>query len=277
MFRAAFLACLVSFPAFGADPNGLPSPETVLRQDGAGFPKAWGTNQGRPVIAHYGMDHRIVDDPANRGEMAAALRALPSLALTLEASELFEQERGIYTHPQESGEAWERRCSAEFFPTNGGAGFRVSAGLRIQGGWNRRPEESPKHSLRLVFRKKYGAAKLKYPLFGGGVKEFDQLILRGGNNHSWLHWSASERRSADYLRDQWMRETYSAMGCASARGSFVHLYLNGLYWGIYNLAERPDQHFAAAHLGGRPALASAKRRFHATPSPFRILSALRAS
>jgi len=90
----------------------------------------------------------------------------------------------------------------EFFPTNGAVGFRERAGLRIQGGWNRRPEESPKHSFRIVFKKKYGVGKLKSPLFGDGVKEFDQLILRGGNNDSWLHWNAEERRSADYLRDQ---------------------------------------------------------------------------
>ena len=37
----------------------------------------------------------------------------------------------------------------------------------------------------------------------------------------------------------------------SARGTFVHLYLNGLYWGIYNLTERPDENFAAEHLGGK--------------------------
>ena len=48
-----------------------------------------------------------------------------------------------------------------------------------------------------------------------------------------------------------MRETYAAMGHASARGTFVHLYLNGLYWGVYNLAERPDENFAAEHLGGK--------------------------
>jgi len=250
---AAFLIIPLCITAFIAGANGLPSPESVLRQDGTGFPKTWGTNQGQPVVAHYAMDQRIVNDPANpKPEMLLALRALPSLCLTLEAADLFENERGIYAHPQETGDTWERRCSVEFFPTNGSAGFHVSAGVRIQGGWNRRPEESPKHSFRLIFRRKYGEARLKYPLFGDGVKEFDQLVLRGGNNHSWLHWSGAERRSADYLRDEWMRDTYAAMGHPSARGCFVHLYLNGLYWGIYNLTERPDEHFAASHLGGRP-------------------------
>jgi hypothetical protein len=41
-------------------------------------------------------------------------------------------------------------------------------------------------------------------------------------------------------------------GHPSARGRFVHLYLNGLYWGLYNLCERPSGPFLAAHAGGVP-------------------------
>jgi hypothetical protein len=249
----AFVLLLVfAASTFGATNFALPSPEVVLRQNGAGFPKTWGTNHGQTVIADYEMDPEIVNAPAYRDELPAALRALPSVSLHLRDEDLFGSERGIYAHPQESGEEWERRCSVDFFSTNRSREFHIVAGLRIQGGWNRRPEESPKHSFRLAFRKQFGAGKLKYPVFGAGVQEFDQLILRGGNNHSWLHWSAVERRSADYLRDEWMRRSYATMGHASARGHFVHLYLNGLYWGIYDLTERPDEHFAAAYLGGRP-------------------------
>jgi len=250
---ALLIFCSVACVTFGADNRRPISPEAVLRQDGKGFPRTWGTNNGMPVIADYEMDSEVVTNAAYRGEMVKALSALPSLQLNLDAGDLFGSTNGIYVNPKESGDAWERSCAIEFFPTNGSGGFSANAGVRIQGGWNRRPEESPKHSFRLVFKKHYGAGKLKYPLFGDGVKEFDQLILRGGNNHSWLHWSAAERRSADYLRDQWMRETYAAMGQLSARGCFVHLYLNGLYWGIYNLTERPEEHFVAAHLGGRAA------------------------
>ena len=65
-------------------------------------------------------------------------------------------------------------------------------------------------------------------------------------------WAAAreERRRGDYLRDQWLRDTQLAMGWLAARGRFVHLYLNGLYWGLYNLCERPGPAFAAAHFGG---------------------------
>jgi hypothetical protein len=40
------------------------------------------------------------------------------------------------------------------------------------------------------------------------------------------------------------------MGQVSGYGNFVHLYLNGLYWGLYNATERPSAPFAASHLGG---------------------------
>jgi hypothetical protein len=125
----------------------------------------------------------------------------------------------------------------------------VNCGIRIQGGWNRRPEESPKHSFRLVFKKQYGPGKLKYPLFGD-TGDFDTLVLRGGCNNTWLHWSGAERARGDFIRDQWMRDTLRAMGHPSARGLFVHLYLNGLYWGLYNPCERPSAPFVAAHFGG---------------------------
>jgi len=39
------------------------------------------------------------------------------------------------------------------------------------------------------------------------------------------------------------------MGHLSPDRRWVHLYLNGLYWGIYTLTERPDEGFMASHLG----------------------------
>lgn len=224
----------------------------VLNQTGAGAPPTWGTSDGKAVIADYEMDPEIVTNAAYGRELPEALRSLPSLSLVLTAGDLYDPLRGLYPNPKENGEDWERATSAELIQNDGTKGFQVDCGLRIQGGWNRRPEESPKHSFRLAFRKKYGAGKLKFPLFADqGPVEFDNLILRAGCNNSWLHWSGTERHQGDYVRDQWMRESYAAMGHPSARGMFVHLYLNGLYWGVYNLTERPDEDFAAQHLGGK--------------------------
>ncbi len=225
----------------------------VARQTGSDFPMAWGTNQGQLVAADYAMDPDIVGNPLYRDEVVPALRSLPALSLVIAPEDLFEAKRGIYAHPRETGGEWERAASVELIHPDGSPGFQANAGARIQGGWNRRPEESPKHSFRIVFKKKYGPGKLRYPLYGAeGAQEFDEFILRAGCNNTWLHWSGAERRRGEFLRDQWMRDTYAAMGHPSARGRFVHLFLNGLYWGLYNPTERPSAPFVAGHLGGKP-------------------------
>jgi len=228
-------------------------PSAVLRQTGAGFPVTWGTNNNAPVPADYEMDPDIVNHSSYRDTMEPALRALPSLSVVMGMDELFGAVPGIYANPKQSGAEWERAASVELIYNDGQPGFQIDCGIRIQGGWNRRPEESPKHAFRLAFRKKYGAGKLKHRLFErDGTDGFNELILRAGCNNSWLHWHPTEREHGDYLRDQWMRDSQAGMGHPAARGLFVHLYLNGLYWGIYNLTERPNEDFASDHFGGKP-------------------------
>ena len=166
----------VSFQEFVAD---------VLKQTGAGAPRTWGTNGGKDVVADYEMDPEIVNHPAYRDVLPEALRSLPTLSLVSAEGDLYDKAHGIYANPMQSGDDWERPTSAEFIPVDGAKGFQIDCGLRIQGGWNRRPDESPKHAFRLAFRKKYGAGKLKFPLFSSpGAEEFDNLILRAGCNNS---------------------------------------------------------------------------------------------
>jgi hypothetical protein len=52
------------------------------------------------------------------------------------------------------------------------------------------------------------------------------------------------------IRDQWLKDTVRDMGQTTTHGIFVNLYVNGLYWGVYNLVERPSAPFAADHMGG---------------------------
>jgi hypothetical protein len=40
------------------------------------------------------------------------------------------------------------------------------------------------------------------------------------------------------------------MGQPYARGRFYHLYLNGMYWGLYQTEERPESNYAESYFGG---------------------------
>jgi len=40
------------------------------------------------------------------------------------------------------------------------------------------------------------------------------------------------------------------MGQPYARGRYYHLYLNGMYWGLYQTEERPQADYAETYFGG---------------------------
>ncbi|HEX9922776.1 MAG TPA: CotH kinase family protein, partial [Anaerolineae bacterium] len=108
--------------------------------------------------------------------------------------------------------------------------------------------------FRLFFKGVYGATKLEYPIFPDSpVEAFDTLVLRGGVNRSYaghIRFAPGPNTLATYTRDEWMRSSQRDMSGIGSHGIFVHLYLNGLYWGLYNVVERPDASFSAAYLGG---------------------------
>ena len=237
----------------------------VLKQPNnpKGYPDTWGkytTISGR-AIADYEMDPDMTDDPTLRPKIIEGLKQLPVLSIVTDKDNLFSHEndsvRGgiyIFTGPpvgDNTGHGWTRPASVEMF--GGGHDFSVNCGLRLHGGHGRLAEKNPKHSFRLVFKEKYGGPKtLKYPLFGEDQPaKFDQLILRCHFGNSWQHWDGSNRKNAQYTRDVWARRMQRKMGHTSVNALYVHLFLNGMYWGMYNIAERVDDQFGKDHLGGK--------------------------
>jgi hypothetical protein len=211
-----------------------------------GFPSGPNVWTGMPSAYH--MDERVVNDAAYRDRIRDAFNSLPIVSLVCPRDELFGRQ-GLYLNSMQRGDQWERPCSAEMILPDGETAFQIDCGLRIQGGMNR--IRSPKHSFRLVFKKEYGAGKLNYALFPQSpVKKFDTLVLRADYNNSWVHWDRSAQLRAQRTRDAWMKDSHRAMGWLAAHNRYVHLFLHGLYWGVYDFTERPDANFAAAYLGG---------------------------
>ncbi len=222
--------------------------DQVLRQpqEPPGLPRA---SHGIPIV--YGMDPRVVDSPVYRDRMKEAFKSLPIVSIVCPQESMFGP-RGLYLNSMQRGDEWEKPCSAEMILPDGATAFQIDCGVRIQGNFNRIPQKSPKHSFRLVFQEKYGPAKLHYQVFPDSpLKKFDTLILRADYNNSWIHWDEAQRPRAQRTRDAWMKDSARAMGWTAGHNRYVHLFLNGLYWGVYDFAERPDANFAAAYFGGK--------------------------
>lgn len=228
------------------------------KQDPGRFPDAWGRypegkREGLPVPVDYGMDPKVVDDPSTAGRILSDLRSLPSISLVCDPVDLwgspglFGDREGIYANPMAEGREWERPVSMEWIDVKGRQSLQIDAGLRIAGQWSRKPDSTPKHGFSLRFRKDYGADRLEFPVFPDSpVQRFETLRLRGGQADAFTYFPLK----ALYAHDQVGRDLQLDLGQTAARGRYVHLYLNGLYWGLYNLAEEPTARFAADHLGG---------------------------
>ena len=230
----------------------------VVLQSGvpAGYPTTW---TGTP--ADYSMSQNAVDLPLIAGNagftvaqarevIADSLRAIPTISIVMNKDDLFHPTTGIYTNPEARGPDWERPTSVEYILPDGSEGFQVNAGIRVAGFTSRDPNLTPKHSLRLFFRDPYGPARLDYPLFPGfDIERFNQISLRANARDSWLATNGEPLSHAAYIRDQWAKLAQRDMGRLTTAGRFVHLYLNGIYWGLYNPTESPDAGFAEEHLG----------------------------
>ncbi len=269
--RAAFLLRAAAFrPGWLSSPvitHTYLFPDHVLTQpaDPEGFPTVWDspcTVSGRncqDIPADYEMDPEIV----NRGDHAARIRAgllaLPTLSLVTDVDRLFGPAEGVYVRRED----WNQQpVHAELLLPDGGRGFSTPAGLEIQGGTSPYDQgttwKSKKLSLRLLFKGDFGARSLEYPVFPDSpVTRFNTLVLDHGLNYVW-HYNGGvntedQRLRAQYVRDAFVSDLERAMGRPGVHWRFVHLYLNGLYWGISGVHERPDDKFAAAYFGGEPA------------------------
>ena len=247
--------------------------EDILKQSNTpeGYPETWGRycQINGTAKADYEMDPEMTNDPVLRPKIIEGLQSLPVVSIVTDPDNLFSHEndsvRGgiyIFTGPpvgDSTGHGWTRPASVEIFSpqssmVNGQSSMvngQWSCGLRLHGGHGRLPEKNPKHSFRLVFKEKYGPKTLKYPLFGEDEpSKFDQLILRCHFGNSWQHWKEDNRQRAQYTRDVWARRMQRRLGRTSVNALYVNLFLNGMYWGLYNIAERVDDQFGKDHIGG---------------------------
>lgn len=215
----------------------------------AGYPPVWqpGTSADYAMTSSVAPDQEIID----------ALMALPTVSVAMPVDDLFNNNTdpaigGIYANSTIArGFPWERACSAEFFGFPHGQEIQVDCAMRVFGNASRWTSR-PKHNLRLVFRSAYGPSELDFPVFGNDAwpDKVNSYLLRGQNGDSWFHPTQGQRNEALYMRDQLARSLQLAMNRPANFQEHVHLYLNGLYWGLYHTLDRNEDNSMAQRFGG---------------------------
>lgn len=218
-----------------------------------GLPSNWGGQS-----PYYGMENNANVNP---DDITDDLKTVPSLSIAIDSNDMFGGS-GIYSNPGSSGQSWERKTSLELVdpadPTGAG-NFQQNCAIRIQGGAFRSFGLTRKKSFRVLFKTQFGTndqptggeGSLKFPLFGtnpGVAQEFQTLIFRMESNDGW-QWSGAGSQP-QYARDEFGRRVQRALGQPASHGRYLHIYINGVYWGLYNVVERPDSSFAESYIEG---------------------------
>ncbi len=135
------------------------------------------------------------------------------------------------------GEEWERPAHFALYETDGTRSVSQDIGVRIHGGWSR---AFPHKSLRLYSRSDYGESRFRYRFFEGlELDNFNRLILRG----------SGQDQTATMFRDVYIQESVRHMNFDIQHFRPVIAFLNGEYWGIYNIRQRYDRFYFETHYG----------------------------
>lgn len=216
--------------------------------DAPGYPKPYSdAGNGKKAYHDYNMDAAVVNNPSYSGMILNAMKDIPTLSIAANPADMNMTANGGFYW----GEL-EKPCSVELIYSDD-SDKNVQADCGIEPHSHNRI----KRSMKISFKTEYGDDKLTtsllqdIPLNGDTAdKTLDRIVLRAGNNRSWSRaWNPGR---TSFTEDEWYRQSQVDMSGFGSRGAFVHLYINGLYWGMYNPVERPDAWFCASYFGGEP-------------------------
>jgi hypothetical protein len=162
---------------------------------------------------------------------------LPVVSLTASPYDLFDPDSGIYTNFTQD---WERPAHIEFFEDDKSPGFSEDCGIEIHG---TQSANWAQKSFAVKFKQNYGISVLQYPLFPGfRVTSFDSFVLRNsGNDWQYTH-----------MRDALMQMLVRDLDIEYEEYRPATAFVNGRYWGIYNIREKISEHYVEHRHGVDP-------------------------
>lgn len=155
---------------------------------------------------------------------------LPILSLSADPFDLFDADSGIYTNYTMD---WERPAHVEFFEDDKSLGFSENCGIEIFGSQSATWAQK---SMSVKFREQYGVSGIEYLLFPDfRITDFKAFVLRNsGNDWQYTH-----------IRDAVMQTLVKDLDIDYLEYRPATTFINGEYWGIYNIREKINEHYIA--------------------------------
>lgn len=182
------------------------------------------------------------------GALGCDTHGLPVVSICADSLDLFGFEDGIFVPGMHydplnpyltgnyfmKGREWERLCNLEFYELDN-SGVNQQVGLRTHG---KKARWQGQKGMKVYAREEYGNNRLNHRFFEDlSISSFKHLCLKPFMS-AW-NGSGCKDDLANRVARQLDVEALASRACV--------LFLNGEYWGVYYLAERPDERFLEDH------------------------------
>lgn len=215
-----------------------------------------------PTAARLAQQYGYSAPPPRAGFTAPAivdqLESIPSIAITWShlASATFN-----------GGDDPEFSCAFEWINPAHPADYAQENAIIQRSGFS--SLDSQKRSWDILFKKQHslrGASRWQGPVNadetttafptsrvfpGSRVSAFHRLLLRNPGVAAFRTNNIQTGTPPYFITDAWLKETQRAIATPDAilpQRRWVHLWLNGAYWGVFDLQEKPDATFISDHL-----------------------------
>jgi CotH protein/lamin tail-like protein/chitobiase/beta-hexosaminidase-like protein/parallel beta helix pectate lyase-like protein/type IX secretion system substrate protein len=164
--------------------------------------------------------------------------SLPVLSVSTDHENLWGFDFGLYQRNLKNREVF---AHLEYFDESGNRAFRINAGLQLFGSQIFLFDQKP---FSIFFRNRYGQDSLQYKLFRNRETDsYHSLVLRNGGNDNNLT-MIRDGLGAALVENQMDMDYQSYLP--------VVVYMNGEYWGIFNLREKLNEDYLENTHGVNP-------------------------
>ena len=188
------------------------------------------------------------------------------ISLVTDPANLFDRDKGIYclgkvydenkeadrekwawekkANYTMKGREWERPAVFTMFD-NGEKVIDQNVGIRIKGAFSRALAQK---SFNIYTRKEYGVSEFDYDFFSGkatkakngkAIKKYDGIVVRNGGNDN----------TGAFFRDSINQTLVADKTFAKQTCTECILFIDGEFWGIYQMQEKLNKSFLANHYG----------------------------
>lgn len=176
---------------------------------------------------------------------------LPVVSLTSDPYNLFDYYYGIYVMGPNADtvnvpfqganfwQGWERPANIEYFDPNGNLGFETPSSIAIQGNYSK---AWPQRGFAVKTKENYKGETIDYPLFPDKplITQYKSFNIRNAGSD----WNKA------HMRDRFnQKNAQKSTSLEIMDGRPCVLFINGDYWGVYELREKQDKDYIENNSG----------------------------